>query len=68
MRTELTPGQTSDYIGFDMVMADNLPEPSILLADRVYDADSIQFAELQVRIAVLNRYTALGIPITEAVG
>ncbi|MFV0245446.1 MAG: IS5 family transposase, partial [Qingshengfaniella sp.] len=27
-----------------------------------------QVAELQVRIAVLNRYTALGIPITEAVG
>ena len=27
-----------------------------------------QVAELQVRIAVLNRYTALGIPITEPVG
>jgi len=27
-----------------------------------------QVAELQVRIAVLNRYTALGIPVTEAVG
>jgi hypothetical protein len=27
-----------------------------------------QVAELQVRIAVLNGYTALGIPITEAVG
>ena len=27
-----------------------------------------QVAEIQVRIAVLNRYTALGIPITEAVG
>ena len=26
-----------------------------------------QVAELQVRIAVLNRYTALGIPITEPV-
>ena len=24
-------------------------------------------AELQIRIAVLNRYTALGIPVTEAV-
>jgi len=42
MRTEITPGQTSDYIGFDMVMADNLPEPSVLLADRGYDADSIR--------------------------
>ena len=26
-----------------------------------------QVAEIQVRIAVLNRYTALGIPVTEAV-
>ena len=27
-----------------------------------------QVAELQVRAAVLNRYTALGIPVTEPVG
>jgi hypothetical protein len=27
-----------------------------------------QVAELQTRIAVLNRYTALGIPVTEPVG
>src|SRR5690554_3096172 len=27
-----------------------------------------QVAELQVRIAVMNGYTALGIPVTEAVG
>ena len=27
-----------------------------------------QVAEIQVRIAVLNHYTALGIPITEPVG
>lgn len=27
-----------------------------------------QIAELQVRIAVLNSYTALGIPVTELVG
>lgn len=42
MRTEVTPGQTSDYIGFDLVMADNLPQPKILLNDRGYDADSIR--------------------------
>ena len=42
MRTEITPGQTSDYLGFDLVMADNLPVPSVLLADRAYDADSIR--------------------------
>jgi len=27
-----------------------------------------QVAEIQIRIAVLNRYTALGIPVTVAVG
>lgn len=42
MRTEITPGQTSDYLGFDLVMADNLPKPSALLADRGYDADRIR--------------------------
>lgn len=42
MRTEITAGQTSDYLGFDLVMADNLPAPSVLLADRGYDADSIR--------------------------
>ncbi|EAQ06429.1 hypothetical protein SKA53_05058 [Yoonia vestfoldensis SKA53] len=25
MRTEITPGKTSDYLGFDLVMTDNLP-------------------------------------------
>ena len=42
MRTEITPGQTSDDLGFGLVMADNLPEPSVLLADRGYDSDSIR--------------------------
>ena len=42
MRTEITPGQTSDYRGFDLVMADNLPEPSVLLADRGYDSDNVR--------------------------
>ena len=28
----------------------------------------LQVAEIQIRIAVLNRYTALGIPVTEPVG
>ena len=41
IRTEITPGQTSDYLGFDLVMADNLPVASVLLADRRYDAHSI---------------------------
>ena len=42
MRAEITAGQTSDYLGFDLVMAENLPAPSVLLADRGYDADSIR--------------------------
>lgn len=42
MRAEITPGQTSDYLGFDLIMADNLPEPGVLLADRGYGADSIR--------------------------
>ncbi|EBA09833.1 hypothetical protein SSE37_08493 [Sagittula stellata E-37] len=33
MRTEITAGQTFDYLGFDLVMADNMPTPSVLLAD-----------------------------------
>ena len=27
-----------------------------------------QVAEIQIRIAVLNRYTALGIPVTVSIG
>lgn len=42
MRSEVTPGQTSDYLGFDLVMADNLPESSVLLADRGYDSDNVR--------------------------
>lgn len=42
MRAEITSGQTSDYLGFDLVMADNLPQPSVLPADRGYKADSIR--------------------------
>jgi transposase len=30
MRTEITPGQTSDYLGFNLVMAENLPKLSVL--------------------------------------
>lgn len=42
MRAEITAGQTSDYLGFDRVMAENLPAPSVLLADRGYETDSIR--------------------------
>lgn len=36
------PGQTSDYLGFDLVMAENLPEPAVLLAHRGYDSDNVR--------------------------
>lgn len=42
MRTELTPGQVSDYTGYDLVMAGNLPQPAVLVADRGYDSDKIR--------------------------
>lgn len=42
LRPDITPGQTSDYLGFDLVMDDNLPEPSVLLADRGYDSDKVR--------------------------
>ena len=44
MRTEITPGQASDYTGYHMVMADNLPAPTVLIADKGYDADAIRAA------------------------
>lgn len=42
MRSDITPGQTSDYPGFDLVMDDNLPEPSVVPADRGYDSDKVR--------------------------
>ena len=46
-----------------------LTRPVKLLGQRLMARDfDRQVAELQVRIAVLNGYTALGIPVTEAVG
>ncbi|GHG99741.1 hypothetical protein GCM10010961_35830 [Pseudodonghicola xiamenensis] len=40
-----------------------------LLGQRLMARDfDRQVAELQIRIAVLNGYTALGIPVTEVVG
>ena len=42
----------------------------IKLLDRSLMAKAFdrQVAEIQIRVAVLNRYTALGIPLTQAVG
>jgi transposase len=41
--TRLRPSADAyDYLGFDLVMDDNLPEPSVLLADRGYDSDRVR--------------------------
>lgn len=42
MQTEITQGQVSDYKGFDLVMAGNLPKPAVLVADKGYDSDTIR--------------------------
>ena len=42
MRADVTPGQTSDHRGFDLVMGDDLPAPAALLGDKGYDADRIR--------------------------
>ena len=42
MRPETTPGQDSDYTGYDLVMAHNLPQPAVLVADRGYGSDKIR--------------------------
>ena len=42
MRAEITPGQDSDYTGYDLVMADKLPQPAVLVADRGYDSDKVR--------------------------
>ena len=42
MRTEVTPGQDSDYTGHDLVMTDNLPQPAVLVADRGYGSDKVR--------------------------
>ena len=42
MRTGSAPGQNSDYIGYDLVMADNLPQAAVLVADSCYVSDKIR--------------------------
>jgi transposase len=54
MRTDVTPGQTSDHKGFDLVMGDDLPAPGALLADKGYDSDRIRaWAEARDAIPVI---------------
>jgi len=38
MKAVLSPGQTSDYLGFGQVMGGSLAPPKALIADKGYDA------------------------------
>ena len=42
MKPDITPGQTSDYLGFDLAMGDNMPESAVLLADCGCDSDNVR--------------------------
>lgn len=42
MKAEITPGQVSDYRGYDAVMDGDLPRPRVLIADKDYDSDAIR--------------------------
>ena len=54
MRADVTPGQTSDHRGFDLVMGDDLPAPAALLGDKGYDADRIRaWAEARDAVPVI---------------
>ena len=54
MRADVTPGQTSDHRGFDLVMGDDLPAPAALLGDKGYDSDRIRaWAEARDAVPVI---------------
>ena len=42
MSTEIASGQDFDYTGYDLVMADKLPQPAVLVADMGYAYDKIR--------------------------
>ncbi len=48
LRSDISPGETSDHLGFDLAMDDNLPEPrvllepGVLLADRGHASDKVR--------------------------
>ncbi len=44
MKADVTPGQTSDWRGYDAVMDDDLPQPKVPIADKGkgYDFDAIR--------------------------
>jgi hypothetical protein len=41
MRADIAPGQTSDYLSFELIAADSLPEPKVSLGDLLYITETI---------------------------
>jgi hypothetical protein len=42
IRAELTGGETSDYVGFDVVMSASGPAAKVIITGRGYDSDKIR--------------------------
>ena len=42
MKVEITPGQASDYTGYDAIDDPDLPPAKVLIADKGYDSDAIR--------------------------
>lgn len=66
MRTEITPGWVYDCEGYDLVMADNLPAPRVLIADKGYDSDRIREkveADGGVSVIPMRRNRKLRVPV-----
>ncbi|GGO38389.1 hypothetical protein GCM10010991_35600 [Gemmobacter aquaticus] len=59
-RPGITPQQTSDDLGFNLVKGDNLPEPCVLLAHRGNDSDRVR-KTMQAR-TVVHRHPDVQVP------
>ena len=42
MKAEISGGEVSDYKGFDLLRADQLPAPRVFIADKGYDSNHIR--------------------------
>ena len=42
MKVEITGGQTSDYVGYDLLQDEDRPTAKVFIADKGYDSDAIR--------------------------
>jgi transposase len=66
MRSYITPGQTSDYLGFNLVMDDNLQEARVPTADRGYNSDKVREtleARNVVKVIPMRKSRKLGVAV-----